>query len=146
MKKVKNTILNPYITEASDFVMTSFSVNEDLCDSSGYLTLADQISIITNQSEINAEFRRGMIDNFNNNKMRLIEELSSFEDNDFVSEQLLKARSGDLLDHEEILNNAYNAGYSSGFYPHQRSNSEAGGTPTHSADDVEDVKTDDKVD
>lgn len=145
MKKVKNTILNPYLTEASDFVMTSFPINEDLCDSSGYLTLADQISIITNQSEINAEFRRGMIDNFNNNKMRLIEDLSFFEDNDTVSEQLLKARSGDLLDHEEILNNAYNAGYSTGFYPHQRSNSEAGGTSTVSAGDV-DVKTDDKVD
>lgn len=145
MKKVKNTIINPYLTESSDFVMTAFSINEDLCDSSGYLTLADQISIITNQSEINAEFRRGMIDNFNNNKMRLIEDLAFFEDNDTVSEQLLKARAGDLLDHEEILNNAYNAGYSTGFYPHQRSNSGADGTPTDSVGDV-DVKTDDKVD
>ena len=34
----------------------------DLCDSSGYLSLQDQISIITNQSEINNEFRRGMIE------------------------------------------------------------------------------------
>lgn len=145
MRKVKNTILNPYITEASDFTMTQFSISEDLCDSSGYLTLSDQISIITNQSEINAEFRRGMIDNFNENKMRLINDLSSFEENDIVSEQLLKARAGDLLDHEEILRNAYDAGYSTGFYPHQRSDSEAGGTPTLSADDVE-IKTDDKVD
>lgn len=133
MKKIKNTIINPYITEVSDFLSTSLSVSEDLCDSSGYLTLSDQISIISSQSEVNAEFRRGMIDNFNEEKNKLIQELSSFEDDDFVNEQLLKARDGDLLDHQQILQNAYNAGYNSGFYPHQRSNSEAGGTPTSSA-------------
>lgn len=101
----------------------SFDVEEsidniDLCDSSGYLSLQDQISIITNQSEINNEFRRGMIDNYNDEKLKLYEALSEFEDNDYVISQLLKSRSGDLIDKEYILNEAYQAGYSAGFYQH----------------------------
>lgn len=92
--------------------------NTDLCDSSGFLSLQDQISIILNQSEINNEFRRGMIDNYNNEKLELYKALSDFENNDYVTSQLLKSRSGDLIDKEYILDEAYQAGYSAGFYQH----------------------------
>lgn len=90
----------------------------DLCDSSGYLSLQDQISIISNQSEINEEFRRGMVDNYNEEKMKIYEALSDFEGNEFVTSQLLKSRSGDLIDKEQILIDAYNAGYNTGFFHH----------------------------
>lgn len=90
----------------------------DLCDSSGYLSLQDQISIITNQSEINNEFRRGMIDNYNDEKRKIYEALSEFESNEYVVDRLQKARVGDLIDKEQILNDAYNAGYSTSFFQH----------------------------
>ena len=90
----------------------------DLCDSSGYLSLQDQISIITNQSEINNEFRRGMIDNYNDEKRKVYEALSEFESNDYVVSRLQKARVGDLIDKEQILTDAYNAGYSTSFFQH----------------------------
>lgn len=90
----------------------------DLCDSSGYLSLQDQISIITNQSEINNEFRRGMIDNYNDHKREIYSLLSEFESDDYVTSQLLKSRSGDLIDKETILTDAYNSGYAAGFYQH----------------------------
>ena len=90
----------------------------DLCDSSGYLSLQDQISIITNQSEINNEFRRGMIDNYNDEKRKIYEALSEFETNDYVVDRLQKARIGDLIDKEQILNDAYNAGYATSFFQH----------------------------
>lgn len=91
----------------------------DLCDSSGYLSLQDQISIITNQSEINNEFRRGMIDNYNDEKRKIYEALSEFESNDYVVDRLQKARVGDLIDKEQILTDAYNAGYSTNFFQHE---------------------------
>lgn len=90
----------------------------DLCDSSGYLSLQDQISIITNQSEINNEFRRGMIDNYNDEKRKIYEALSEFESNEYVVDRLQKARVGDLIDKEQILSDAYNAGYSTSFFQH----------------------------
>ena len=90
----------------------------DLCDSSGYLSLQDQISIITNQSEINNEFRRGMIDNYNDEKRKIYETLSEFETNDYVNDRLQKARVGDLIDKEQILSDAYNAGYATSFFQH----------------------------
>lgn len=90
----------------------------DLCDSSGYLSLQDQISIITNQSEINNEFRRGMIDNYNDEKRKIYEALSEFETNDYVNDRLQKARVGDLIDKEQILIDAYNAGYATSFFQH----------------------------
>ena len=90
----------------------------DLCDSSGYLSLQDQISIITNQSEINNEFRRGMIDNYNDEKRKIYEALSEFESNDYVVDRLQKARVGDLIDKEQILTDAYNAGYATSFFQH----------------------------
>lgn len=126
-------IKNPYLYTSDDFKDTTTYLEDDLCDSSGYLTLSDQISIITNQSEINNEFRRGMIDNFNDERMKVYEQLSQFEDDPYVTEQLLKAHSGDLVDKEQIYTNAYNQGYNLGYF-HQRSDSEAGGTPTLSAD------------
>lgn len=90
----------------------------DLCDSSGYLSLQDQISIITNQSEINNEFRRGMIDNYNDEKRKIYEALSEFECNDYVIDRLQQARIGDLIDKEQILTDAYNAGYATSFFQH----------------------------
>lgn len=90
----------------------------DLCDSSGYLSLQDQISIITNQSEINNEFRRGMIDNYNDEKRKIYEALSEFESNEYVVDRLQKARVGDLIDKEQILTDAYNAGYATSFFQH----------------------------
>lgn len=90
----------------------------DLCDSSGYLSLQDQISIITNQSEINNEFRRGMIDNYNDEKRKIYEALSEFESDEYVVDRLQKARVGDLIDKEQILSDAYNAGYSTSFFQH----------------------------
>lgn len=90
----------------------------DLCDSSGYLSLQDQISIITNQSEINNEFRRGMIDNYNDEKRKIYEALSEFECNDYVIDRLQQARVGDLIDKEQILTDAYNSGYATGFFQH----------------------------
>lgn len=90
----------------------------DLCDSSGYLSLQDQISIITNQSEINNEFRRGMIDNYNDEKRKIYEALSEFESDEYVVDRLQKARIGDLIDKEQILTDAYNAGYATSFFQH----------------------------
>lgn len=127
-------IKNPYLYTSDDFSCSKTFSDDDLVDSSGYLTLSDQISIITNQSEINNEFRRGMIDNFNDEKFKILEQLSSFEDDNYVNGQLLKARDGDLLDKQVILQNAYDNGYARGFFV-QRSDSEAGGTHTLSADE-----------
>lgn len=108
--------IDPYNPPVFDTEILDSSI--DLCDSSGYLSLQDQISIITNQSEINNEFRRGMIDNFNDEKRKIYESLAEFEGNEYVTSQLLKSRSGDLIDKEQILSEAYNAGYGSGFYQH----------------------------
>lgn len=116
-------IKNPYLYTIEDYSTEIIDINSDLTDSSGYLSLSDQISIITNQSEINNEFRRGMVDNFNESKFKLIEQLASFEEDDYVNEQLLKARNGDALDRDIILQNAYDAGYATGFFQH-RSDSE----------------------
>ena len=91
----------------------------DLCDSSGYLSLQDQISIITNQSEINNEFRRGMIDNNNDENSKIYEALSEFESNEYVTDRLQQARVGDLIDKEQILTDAYNAGYATSFFQHR---------------------------
>lgn len=131
-------IKNPYLYTVDDFKTTSTFTDDDLVDSSGYLTLSDQISIITNQSEINNEFRRGMVDNFNDEKSKILEQLSFFEEDVYVNNQLLKARSGDLLDKETILQNAYNQGYSHGFFA-QRSDSGVGGTPILSADEQKNI-------
>ena len=106
----------------------------DLCDSSGYLSLQDQISIITNQSEINNEFRRGMIDNYNDEKRKIYEALSEFECNDYVVDRLQQARVGDLIDKEQILRDAYNAGYATGFFQHGVRQHEEPEQPTFSGD------------
>lgn len=127
-------IKNPYLYTSDDFTLSKTFSDDDLVDSSGYLTLSDQISIITNQSEINTEFRRGMIDNFNDEKLKILEQLSSFEEDSYVNNQLLKARDGDLLDKQIILQNAYDNGYAQGFFV-QRSDSVVGGTQTFSADE-----------
>lgn len=127
-------IKNPYLYTSDDFTLSETFSSDDLVDSSGYLTLSDQISIITNQSEINNEFRRGMIDNFNDEKIKILDQLSLFEEDSYVNNQLLKARDGDLLDKQIILQNAYDSGYAQGFFV-QRSDSVAGGTQTLSADE-----------
>lgn len=106
----------------------------DLCDSSGYLSLQDQISIITNQSEINNEFRRGMIDNYNDEKRKIYEALSEFESNEYVVDKLQKARVGDLIDKEQILTDAYNAGYATSFFQHEMRQHEEPEQPTLSGD------------
>lgn len=138
----KINIKNPYLYTSSDYTLTSTFSEDDLVDSSGYLTLQDQISIITNQSEISNEFRRGMIDNFNAEKFSIIESLQSFEGDPIVNEQLLKAHSGDLLDKEQILQNAYDLGLQQHFFPHQSVSSE-GDTHTLVADEEKkDIKTD----
>ena len=111
------TFIDPYNPPSFGFEKSIDDV--DLCDSSGYLSLQDQISIITNQSDINNEFRRGMIDNYNDEKMEIYKALSEFEGNEFVTSQLLKSRSGDLIDKESIFSDAYNAGYNTSFYHHE---------------------------
>lgn len=131
-------IKNPYLYTSDDFKSSETFTDDDLVDSSGYLTLSDQISIITNQSEINNEFRRGMIDNFNDEKLKIIDNLSFFEEDSYVNDQLLKARDGDLLDKQIILQNAYDSGYSRGFFV-QHSDSGAGGTQTLSADEQKNI-------
>lgn len=110
------TFVDPYLPPV--FEDEESLDNVDLCDSSGYLSLQDQISIITNQSEINNEFRRGMIDNYNDEKRKIYEALSEFESNEYVVDRLQKARVGDLIDKEQILTDAYNAGYSTSFFQH----------------------------
>lgn len=110
------TFIDPYLPPIFECEESLDDV--DLCDSSGYLSLQDQISIITNQSEINNEFRRGMIDNYNDEKRKIYEALSEFESNDYVIDRLQKARVGDLIDKEQILTDAYNAGYSTSFFQH----------------------------
>ncbi len=110
------TFIDPYSPPSFDLELSIDNV--DLCDSSGFLSLQDQISIITNQSEINNEFRRGMIDNYNEQKLEIYKALADFECDDYVTSQLLKSKSGDLIDKETILNEAYNAGYSAGFFRH----------------------------
>lgn len=110
------TFIDPYLPPTFECEKSIDDV--DLCDSSGYLSLQDQISIITNQSEINNEFRRGMIDNYNDEKRKIYEALSEFESNEYVVDRLQKARVGDLIDKEQILNDAYNAGYATSFFQH----------------------------
>lgn len=110
------TFIDPYLPPIFECEESLDTV--DLCDSSGYLSLQDQISIITNQSEINNEFRRGMIDNYNDEKRKIYEALSEFETNDYVNDKLQKARVGDLIDKEQILIDAYNAGYATNFFQH----------------------------
>lgn len=121
------TFIDPYLPPIFECEKSLDDV--DLCDSSGYLSLQDQISIITNQSEINNEFRRGMIDNYNDEKRKIYEALSEFESNDYVIDRLQKARVGDLIDKEQILSDAYNAGYSTSFFQHVGRQSEE---PEHS--------------
>ena len=110
------TFIDPYLPPIFECEESLDTV--DLCDSSGYLSLQDQISIITNQSEINNEFRRGMIDNYNDEKRKIYEALSEFESNDYVIDRLQQARVGDLIDKEQILTDAYNAGYATSFFQH----------------------------
>jgi len=110
------TFIDPYLPPIFECEKSLDTI--DLCDSSGYLSLQDQISIITNQSEINNEFRRGMIDNYNDEKRKIYEALSEFESNDYVVDRLQKARVGDLIDKEQILSDAYNAGYATSFFQH----------------------------
>lgn len=110
------TFIDPYLPPIFEYEESLDTV--DLCDSSGYLSLQDQISIITNQSEINNEFRRGMIDNYNEEKLKIYEALSEFEGNEYVTDRLQQARVGDLIDKEQILTDAYNAGYATGFFRH----------------------------
>lgn len=110
------TFIDPYLPPIFEGEKSLDDV--DLCDSSGYLSLQDQISIITNQSEINNEFRRGMIDNYNDEKRKIYEALSEFESNEYVVDRLQKARVGDLIDKEQILTDAYNAGYATSFFQH----------------------------
>ena len=110
------TFIDPYLPPIFEGEESLDDV--DLCDSSGYLSLQDQISIITNQSEINNEFRRGMVDNYNDEKRKIYEALSEFETNDYVNDRLQKARVGDLIDKEQILTDAYNAGYATSFFQH----------------------------
>lgn len=110
------TFIDPYFPPV--FECEELLDDVDLCDSSGYLSLQDQISIITNQSEINNEFRRGMIDNYNDEKRKIYEALSEFESDEYVVDRLQKARVGDLIDKEQILSDAYNAGYSTSFFQH----------------------------
>lgn len=110
------TFIDPYLPPVFECEESLDDV--DLCDSSGYLSLQDQISIITNQSEINNEFRRGMIDNYNDEKRKIYETLSEFESDEYVVDRLQKARVGDLIDKEQILTDAYNAGYSTSFFQH----------------------------
>lgn len=109
-------LIDPYLPPIFEGEQSLDTV--DLCDSSGYLSLQDQISIITNQSEINNEFRRGMIDNYNDEKRKIYEALSEFESDDYVIDRLQKARVGDLIDKEQILTDAYNAGYATSFFQH----------------------------
>lgn len=109
--------IDPY--SPIEFEVEILDSSIDLCDSSGYLTLQDQISIITNQSELNNEFRRGMIDNYNDYKREIYNSLLIYEDNDFVISQLSRARSGDLIDKETLLDEAYKLGYDAGFFRHE---------------------------
>lgn len=128
------TFIDPYLPPIFEGEESLDDV--DLCDSSGYLSLQDQISIITNQSEINNEFRRGMIDNYNDEKRKIYEALSEFESNEYVNDRLQKARVGDLIDKEQTLTDAYNAGYATSFFQHGvRQHEEL--EPSTSSSDVE---------
>ena len=126
------TFVDPYLPPIFECEESLDDV--DLCDSSGYLSLQDQISIITNQSEINNEFRRGMIDNYNDEKRKIYEALSEFECDDYVIDKLQQARVGDLIDKEQILTNAYNAGYATGFFQHEERQLAEPEPPTSSGD------------
>lgn len=128
------TFIDPYLPPVFGCEESLDTV--DLCDSSGYLSLQDQISIITNQSEINNEFRRGMIDNYNEEKRKIYEALSEFETNEYVTDRLQQARIGDLIDKEQILTDAYNAGYATGFFQHVGQEPEEP-EPSTSSGDVE---------
>ena len=117
----KQLFKNPYLFTKEDFEKKEISNTYDdvvtLTDCSGFLCLRDQIALIKEQSAINNEFRRGQIDKYNEDKIALIEQLSEFEENEFVVSQLQKARTGDLIDKEQIYKNAYNLGRQAGFYP-----------------------------
>lgn len=119
---VKQLFKNPYFYTKKDFEeKENNNIYDDLVtltDSSGYLCLRDQINIIKSQSAINNEFRRGQIDKYNDDKKALIQQLSDFEENDFVINQLHKARTGDLIDKSDIYKNAYQLGRQAGFYAH----------------------------
>ena len=117
----KQLFKNPYLFIKEDFEKRENNDTYDnlitLTDSSGYLCLRDQINIIKSQSAVNNEFRRGQIDKYNEDKKALIQQLSDFEENDFVINQLYKARTGDLIDKSDIYKNAYQLGRQAGFYP-----------------------------
>ena len=117
----KQLFKNPYFFTKEDFEKKENNNTYDdvvtLTDCSGYLCLRDQIAVIKEQSAINNEFRRGQVDKFNYDKKALIQQLSEFEENDFVINQLHKAKSGDLIDKEQIYKNAYDLGRQAGFYP-----------------------------
>lgn len=119
---LKQLFKNPYLFTKEDFEKRENNDIYDnlttLTDSSGYLCLRDQINIIKSQSSINNEFRRGQIDKYNEDKKALIQQLSDFEENDFVINQLHKARTGDLIDKSDIYKNAYNLGRQAGFFQH----------------------------
>lgn len=118
---LKQLFKNPYLYSKEDFEKReNNNIYDDivtLTDSSGYLCLRDQINIIKSQSALNNEFRRGQIDKYNEDKKALIQQLSDFEEDDFVVSQLQKARTGDLIDKEDIYKNAYDLGRQAGFYP-----------------------------
>ena len=143
---LKQLFKNPYLYSRKDFEKRektdTYHDLPTLTDCSGYLCLRDQINIIKSHSALNNEFRRGQIDRFNEDKKVIINQLSSFEEDEFVVDQLHKARTGDLIDKTTIYKQAYNLGRQSGFFQH---NSEAVKEPDHTLGDGAEKKQSETV-
>lgn len=84
------------------------SHNDNLVDISGFLPLKDELQLIRQQSVVNYEMLKAKRDAYYDAQSQLRSELSEFENNSEVFEQLSKLKNPDIIDLSEHYNNAYN--------------------------------------
>lgn len=108
---MSNKFFNPYI----DVYIPNEKIIEDnfsITNSDGYLTLNDELSLITSQSELNNTFRSNFVETYKGVVRAAIDELSIFEDDPFFVDSLINiGKSDDLIDIsskiDDIRSNAY---------------------------------------
>lgn len=93
-----------YNSKNDDFI----SHSDNLVDVSGFLPLKDELQLIRQQSAVNYEMLKAKRDAYYDAQNKLRSELSEFENNSEVFEQLSKVKNPDIIDLSEHYNNAYN--------------------------------------
>uniref|UniRef100_A0AAU8AU13 Uncharacterized protein n=1 Tax=Dulem virus 204 TaxID=3145681 RepID=A0AAU8AU13_9VIRU len=98
--------IDPYNYTKKD--ETFLNHDDNLVDISGYLPLKDELQLIRQQSVVSYEILKAKRDAYYDTQNSLRRELSDFENNPEVFEQLSKLKNPDIIDLSEHYNNAYN--------------------------------------